>query len=72
MHFSAFGRILQCIGYDVFQDGIHLILIQPDVQIAEVAFISQGDMFYGCIRAEGVDDVGHVSLQLVFGYVEIV
>ena len=49
MHASAFGRVFQCIGYDILQNGVHLILIQPDIQIAEVAFVSQVDVLYGSV-----------------------
>ena len=49
VHASAVGRIFQRVGYDVLQNRVHFVLIQPNVQIAEVAFVSQVDVLYGSV-----------------------
>ena len=69
MYASTFWCILQGVGYQVFQNRIHLILVKPGIHVAEITFISQADTFYVGISPESIDHFLHVGAQLIFGYI---
>lgn len=69
MYIAAVRCIFQCVGYDILQNGIHLVLVQPYVQITETAFVGQVDVFYVCVWTECIDCLLHICAQFVFGYV---
>ena len=70
-HTSAVGRILQRVGEDVLQDGVHLVLVHPHVEVLEVLLVGQADASHLGVFAEDVDGFFQVGAQFVFGHAEL-
>ena len=70
-YIAILGSILQSIGYDIFQDRVHLLFVEPYIHVAEIAFVSESDMFYGGIGLEIVVYLLDVSIQFIFCYVQM-
>ena len=68
---TFFRSIFQGIGYDVLQDGVHFLFIEPHIHVTEVTFISERNVLYGSVCTENIVYLLYISIQFIFCYVQM-